>query len=64
MWWYARVDDPTYRLVRPRRAVDIHDGLLSDLAVPVYGRMLGPEGRPGLGGAEHLRLTPGESVAL
>ncbi|MFH8366798.1 MBL fold metallo-hydrolase [Streptomyces sp. NPDC018031] len=52
------------REVRPRLACDIHDGLLSDLAVPVYGRMLGPEGPPGLGGAEHLRLAPGESVTL
>lgn len=51
------------REVRPRRAYDIHDGLLSDLAHPVYGRMLGPDG-PGVGGAEHIRLTPGERVTL
>ncbi|MFF8810861.1 MBL fold metallo-hydrolase [Streptomyces pactum] len=52
------------REVRPRRAYDIHDGLLSEVAHPVYQRMLGPQGRPGLGGTEHARLTPGESVTL
>jgi L-ascorbate metabolism protein UlaG (beta-lactamase superfamily) len=51
------------REVAPRRAVDIHDALLSDLAPTVYGRMLGPDG-PGTGGAEHIRLTPGESLPL
>ncbi|MGW2329745.1 MBL fold metallo-hydrolase [Streptomyces sp. NPDC001700] len=51
------------REVAPRRAVDIHDALLSDLGPMVYGRMLGPEG-PGTGGAEHIRLTPGEDLAL
>ncbi len=51
------------RAVAPRRAVDIHDILLSDVAHTVYGRMLGPDG-PGTGGAEHLRLTPGESLTL
>ncbi|MET7765943.1 MBL fold metallo-hydrolase [Streptomyces sp. NPDC005336] len=51
------------RAVRPRRAIDVHDALLSDLAPLVYGRMLGPEG-PGTGGAEHVRLTPGESLTL
>ncbi|QKV91930.1 MBL fold metallo-hydrolase [Streptomyces sp. NA02950] len=51
------------RAVAPRRAVDIHDALLSDVAPQVYGRMLGPEG-PGIGSTEHLRLTPGESLSL
>ena len=51
------------REVRPRVAYDIHDGLLSEFAPPVYGRMLGPDG-PGVGGAEHVRLVPGQSVAL
>ncbi|OPF78579.1 MBL fold metallo-hydrolase [Streptomyces antioxidans] len=51
------------RAVGPRRAVDIHDALLTDVAHTVYGRMLGPEG-PGTEGAEHLRLTPGESLTL
>jgi L-ascorbate metabolism protein UlaG (beta-lactamase superfamily) len=48
------------REVAPRRAIDVHDALLSDVAPLVYGRMLGPEG-PGIG-AEHVRLVPGESV--
>ncbi|WP_055550021.1 MBL fold metallo-hydrolase [Streptomyces sp. NBRC 110028] len=51
------------REVAPRRAVDIHDALLSDLGPMVYGRMLGPEG-PGTGGTEHIRLTPGETLPL
>ncbi|EXU64502.1 beta-lactamase [Streptomyces sp. PRh5] len=51
------------RAVGPRRAIDIHDALLSAVAHTVYGRMLGPEG-PGTEGAEHLRLTPGESLTL
>lgn len=51
------------RAVGPRRAIDIHDALLSDVAHMVYGRMLGPEG-PGTEGAEHLRLNPGESLTL
>ncbi|MEV4440882.1 MBL fold metallo-hydrolase, partial [Streptomyces sp. NPDC049577] len=51
------------REVKPRRAIDIHDGLLTDLARPVYDRMLGPDG-PGVGGADHARLAAGESVTL
>ncbi|MBC2879054.1 MULTISPECIES: MBL fold metallo-hydrolase [Streptomyces] len=51
------------REVAPRRAVDVHDALLTDLARPVYDRMLGPDG-PGVGGAEHSRLESGESVEL
>ncbi|EFF93875.1 metallo-beta-lactamase superfamily protein [Streptomyces sp. e14] len=47
------------REVKPRRAYDIHDALLTDLARPVYDRQIG-----GLGGAEHLRLTPGASAEL
>ncbi|MEU2880017.1 MBL fold metallo-hydrolase [Streptomyces sp. NPDC007070] len=47
------------REVKPRRAYDIHDALLSDLARPVYDRQIGD-----LGGAEHLRLTPGASAEL
>ncbi|MYS43543.1 MBL fold metallo-hydrolase, partial [Streptomyces sp. SID5998] len=38
------------REVKPRRAYDIHDALLTDLARPIYDRQIG-----GLGGAEHLR---------
>lgn len=51
------------REVAPRRAIDVHDGLLSDNARTVYDRMLGPEG-PGVAGAVHSRLAPGESVGL
>ncbi|WP_344633049.1 MBL fold metallo-hydrolase [Streptomyces glaucosporus] len=51
------------REVGPRIAYDVHDGLLSGFGYAVYGRMLGPEG-PGTGGAEHVRLAPGESAAL
>ncbi|WP_416237212.1 MULTISPECIES: MBL fold metallo-hydrolase [Streptomyces] len=51
------------REVRPRRAYDVHDGLLSDNGLGIYGRMLGPAG-PGVGDAEHLRLAPGESAEV
>ena len=47
------------REVRPQRAYDIHDALLTDLARPVYDNQIGA-----LGGAEHLRLQPRESTAL
>lgn len=45
------------REVKPRRAIDIHDALLTDLARPIYDRQIGA-----LGGAEHDRLTPGEGT--
>ncbi|MCM2576681.1 MBL fold metallo-hydrolase [Streptomyces meridianus] len=51
------------REVAPQRAIDVHDGLLSDVARTVYDRMLGPDG-PGVAGAVHSRLQPGESVGL
>ena len=41
------------REVKPQRAYDIHDALLTDLARPIYDRQIGA-----LGGAEHLRLAP------
>jgi L-ascorbate metabolism protein UlaG (beta-lactamase superfamily) len=47
------------REVAPRRALDVHDGLLSDQARPVYDRMIGD-----LGGVNHGRLAPGESVSV
>ncbi|MFD7701365.1 MBL fold metallo-hydrolase [Streptomyces caelestis] len=47
------------REVRPRRAYDIHDALLTDLARPIYDRQIGA-----LGGTEHLRLAPGGSAEL
>lgn len=51
------------REVKPARAIDVHDGLLSDVARTVYDRLLGPDG-PGVGGAEHGRLAPGDSADL
>lgn len=51
------------REVAPRRAVDVHDALLSDIAPGLYGRMLGPNG-PGIGGAEHVHLDRGASLTL
>jgi L-ascorbate metabolism protein UlaG (beta-lactamase superfamily) len=51
------------REVKPQRAIDVHDGLLNDNARPIYDRMLGPDG-PGIGGAEHSRMAPGETVTL
>ncbi|MDK1472183.1 MBL fold metallo-hydrolase [Streptomyces sp. 549] len=51
------------RELQPRQAFDVHDGLLSELAPPVYGRMLSPQG-PGIGATEHRRLLPGESAQV
>ncbi|MFF3325232.1 MBL fold metallo-hydrolase [Streptomyces sp. NPDC002889] len=47
------------REVKPRRAIDIHDALLTDLARPIYDRQIGE-----LGGADHGRLAPGEARDL
>ncbi|MFI6089602.1 MBL fold metallo-hydrolase [Streptomyces sp. NPDC051218] len=47
------------REVKPQRAYDVHDALLTDLARPIYDSQIGS-----LGGTEHLRLTPGESAEL
>ncbi|MET7718642.1 MBL fold metallo-hydrolase [Streptomyces sp. NPDC005407] len=47
------------REVKPQRAFDIHDALLTDLARPIYDSQIGS-----LGGAEHGRLAPGESADL
>lgn len=47
------------REVEPQRAYDIHDALLTDLARPIYDRLVG-----GLGGSEHLRLAPGTSAEV
>ena len=47
------------REVKPRRAIDIHDALLTDLARPIYDRQIGE-----LGGTDHGRLTPGETTDL
>ncbi|MGW5779417.1 MBL fold metallo-hydrolase [Streptomyces sp. NPDC003863] len=47
------------REVKPRRAYDIHDALLTDLARPIYDRQIGE-----LGGTRHARLAPGASAEL
>jgi L-ascorbate metabolism protein UlaG (beta-lactamase superfamily) len=47
------------REVKPQRAYDIHDALLTDLARPVYDGQIGA-----LGGSEHLRLAPGASAEI
>ncbi|MER5307256.1 MBL fold metallo-hydrolase [Streptomyces sp. NPDC002773] len=47
------------REVKPRRAYDIHDALLTDLARPIYDRQIGA-----LGGTDHDRLAPGASTQL
>ena len=47
------------REVKPQRAYDIHDALLTDLARPIYDRLVG-----GLGGSEHLRLAPRTSAEV
>ncbi|MCX4514581.1 MBL fold metallo-hydrolase [Streptomyces sp. NBC_01619] len=47
------------REVAPRRAIDIHDALLTELARPLYDTHIG-----NLGGAEHSRLASGESADL
>ncbi|MFD3653302.1 MBL fold metallo-hydrolase [Streptomyces sp. NPDC058620] len=47
------------REVRPRRAIDIHDALLTDLARPIYDNQIGK-----LGGADHGRLAPGGTAEL
>ncbi|MFD8947289.1 MBL fold metallo-hydrolase [Streptomyces xanthophaeus] len=47
------------REVKPRRAFDVHDAYLSDIARPVYDTVLGA-----LGGSDHGRLTTGDSTQL
>ncbi|MFF2011040.1 MBL fold metallo-hydrolase [Streptomyces sp. NPDC058195] len=47
------------REVAPRRAIDIHDALLTDLARPIYDHQIGS-----LAPADHGRLAPGESTGL
>ncbi|MFD3885474.1 MBL fold metallo-hydrolase [Streptomyces microflavus] len=47
------------REVEPRRAIDVHDALLTDLARPIYDNQIGA-----LGGADHGRLAPGGTTEL
>ncbi|MFF3560748.1 MBL fold metallo-hydrolase [Streptomyces sp. NPDC002574] len=51
------------RELKPARAIDVHDGLLTDVARTFYDLLLGPDG-PGVGGTGHGRLASGESVEL
>ena len=53
----ALLDDG--RVVSWEGEVFAGSALLTDLARPIYDRQIG-----GLGGTEHLRLTPGESAQL
>jgi L-ascorbate metabolism protein UlaG (beta-lactamase superfamily) len=47
------------RGVKPQRAIDIHDGYLTDIARPLYDRVI-----EGLGGTEHLRLASGQALDI
>jgi L-ascorbate metabolism protein UlaG (beta-lactamase superfamily) len=51
------------REIKPQRAIDVHDGLITGIGHLVYNNNLGPNG-PGIGGAEHGSLAPGESLDL
>jgi L-ascorbate metabolism protein UlaG (beta-lactamase superfamily) len=51
------------REVGAQRALAIHDGLLSDTGLGVYGRNLGPQG-PGIGSTAYTRMTPGDSTTV
>ncbi|MDJ1132814.1 MBL fold metallo-hydrolase [Streptomyces iconiensis] len=51
------------RAVAPTQVYDIHDGLLNETGIGLFGRLLG-DGGPGTGGAAHAWLAPGESVGL
>ncbi|MHC0431905.1 MBL fold metallo-hydrolase [Streptomyces sp. O3] len=47
------------REVKPQRAIDIHDALLTDLARPIYDTHIG-----NLGGADHTRLASGDATRV
>ncbi|MCC0095135.1 MBL fold metallo-hydrolase [Streptomyces sp. NBC_01343] len=47
------------REVKPRRAIDIHDAYLSDIARPIYDNVLAA-----LGGTDHGRLAAGDAAQL
>jgi L-ascorbate metabolism protein UlaG (beta-lactamase superfamily) len=51
------------RELAPSRAYAVHDGLLNDDGLGIYGRNLGPAG-PGIGHTDYQRVPPGESVRL
>ena len=50
------------RAVKPRRAIPIHDALLSDNGLALVDRLLGPQG-PGIG-ANYRRLGPTDWLDL
>jgi L-ascorbate metabolism protein UlaG (beta-lactamase superfamily) len=45
------------RELKPQRAIDVHDGMLSDRSRPLYDSQIGS-----LGGSEHLRLASGSGT--
>ncbi|ARQ72118.1 MBL fold metallo-hydrolase [Streptomyces marincola] len=51
------------REVGAERAYAVHDGLLAEAGLAVYGRNLGPQG-PGTGRTAYARLAPGETVTV
>ncbi|MEV1010520.1 MBL fold metallo-hydrolase [Streptomyces sp. NPDC049881] len=51
------------RAVSPERAYAVHDTLLSDTGLGLFGRLLGPGGI-GIGSATYERLAPGTSVTV
>ncbi|RKN07062.1 MBL fold metallo-hydrolase [Streptomyces radicis] len=51
------------REVGAERAYAVHDGLLADAGLAVYGRNLSPDG-PGTGPTAYARLAPGESTTV
>jgi hypothetical protein len=46
------------RELKLRRAIDVHDGLLTELARPIHDTMLGPNS-PGAGGVDRGADGPG-----
>jgi L-ascorbate metabolism protein UlaG (beta-lactamase superfamily) len=47
------------RELGPQRSFDVHDGLLTDFAVPIYDNRIAE-----LAGTEHARLAPGTSTEI
>ncbi|NBE50789.1 MBL fold metallo-hydrolase [Streptomyces boluensis] len=47
------------REIKPQRAIDIHDALLTDVARPIYDLHIS-----NLGGAEHARFASGDGTTL
>jgi L-ascorbate metabolism protein UlaG (beta-lactamase superfamily) len=51
------------REVAPLHAYAVHDGLLNDNGLAIYGRNLGPAG-PGIGATGYQRIAPGGTVTV